>query len=190
MDTFTIALWVLRLFFLLLIYLFLLMVVRALWRDLRSGISVAGQALGRLLVIAAPEGQRRISVSAEEGTSTISLLDTRGDAIASTTAEGLVSHLRWSPDGERVVFTLGRSASGGGVLQDLFLWDRATGTLTSLPVPNVETARSRATSRSCSTDRALSMTAAATTRCASREQSSWETAATTATAAQDASTRG
>ncbi|HSI98874.1 MAG TPA: hypothetical protein VLA59_00645 [Patescibacteria group bacterium] len=76
-----------------------------------------------LPVLWAPGGQRRIAVSAEEGTSTIALLDAAGDTVASTTAEGLVSHLRWSPDGERVVFTLGRSASGGGVLQDLFLWD-------------------------------------------------------------------
>ena len=43
--------------FLALIYLFLFVVVRALWRDLRSGITVAGQSLGRLLVVAAPEAQ-------------------------------------------------------------------------------------------------------------------------------------
>jgi Tol biopolymer transport system component len=48
-----------------------------------------------------------------------------GDEQATTTVEGLVSHLRWSPDGKRVVFTLGRPTSGGGVLQDLFLWDQA-----------------------------------------------------------------
>jgi hypothetical protein len=76
-----------------------------------------------LPVLWGPGGQRRIAVSAEEGTSTLSLLDADGDTVASTTAEGLVSHLRWSPNGERVVFTLGRSAAGGGVLQDLFLWD-------------------------------------------------------------------
>ena len=63
MDTFTIALWVLRLLFLLLIYLFLFMVVRALWRDLRGGISAAGQALGRLLVVAAPEAQPPVGTS-------------------------------------------------------------------------------------------------------------------------------
>jgi WD40 repeat protein len=74
-------------------------------------------------VLWAPGGERRISVSAKEGTTTLSLLDTGGETLAATSAEGLVSHLRWSPDGERVVFTLGRSASGGGVLQDLFLWD-------------------------------------------------------------------
>ena len=76
-----------------------------------------------LPVLWGPRGQRRIEVSEGEGTSTLAVLDARGERVASTTAEGLVSHLRWSPDGGRVVFTLGRSAAGGGVLQDLFLWD-------------------------------------------------------------------
>ncbi|HWH37326.1 MAG TPA: FHA domain-containing protein [Candidatus Limnocylindrales bacterium] len=57
MDTFTIALWVLRLAFVALIYIFLLLVVRGLWRDLRAGIASAGEPIGRLLVVAAPEGQ-------------------------------------------------------------------------------------------------------------------------------------
>lgn len=57
MDTFTVALWVIRLAFIALIYLFLFILVRALWRDLRSGISSAGLSLGRLLVVAAPEAQ-------------------------------------------------------------------------------------------------------------------------------------
>jgi pSer/pThr/pTyr-binding forkhead associated (FHA) protein len=57
MDTFTIALWLLRLAFVAMIYVFLFVVVRALWRDLRSGIVTAGQPIGRLVVLAAPEGQ-------------------------------------------------------------------------------------------------------------------------------------
>jgi pSer/pThr/pTyr-binding forkhead associated (FHA) protein len=56
MDTFTLALWVMRLAFVALIYIFLFMVVRALWRDLRSGIVAAGRPLGRLVVVVAPEG--------------------------------------------------------------------------------------------------------------------------------------
>jgi len=47
--------------------------------------------------------------------------------LATTTVKGLVSHLRWSPDGERVVFTVGHATSGGGVLQDLYLWDLGDG---------------------------------------------------------------
>ena len=57
MDAFTISLWVLRIAFVVLIYLFFFFVVRALWRDLRTTIAGAGQALGRLVVVAAPEGR-------------------------------------------------------------------------------------------------------------------------------------
>jgi pSer/pThr/pTyr-binding forkhead associated (FHA) protein len=57
LDVFTISLWLLRIGFVLLIYLFLFMVARALWRDLRAGIAGAGQPLGRLVVIASPEGR-------------------------------------------------------------------------------------------------------------------------------------
>ena len=50
MDTFTIALWVLRLTFVGLIYLFFILVARALWRDLRAAVAGAGASLGRLIV--------------------------------------------------------------------------------------------------------------------------------------------
>ncbi|HWH23649.1 MAG TPA: FHA domain-containing protein [Candidatus Limnocylindria bacterium] len=56
MDAFTLSLWALRLAFLLLIYLFFFFVARALWRDLRASVAGAGRALGRLIVVAAPEG--------------------------------------------------------------------------------------------------------------------------------------
>jgi hypothetical protein len=46
-----------------------------------------------------------------------------GNERAAVTVDGLVSHVRWSPESDRIVFTLGRSTSGGGVLQDLYLWD-------------------------------------------------------------------
>ena len=57
MDVFTFSLWLLRIGFVVLIYLFLFMVARALWKDLRAGVSGAGQPLGRLVVIAAQEGR-------------------------------------------------------------------------------------------------------------------------------------
>ena len=57
MDVFTLILWLLRIGFVLLIYLFLFLVARALWRDLRAGVAGAGQPLGRLVVIASPEGR-------------------------------------------------------------------------------------------------------------------------------------
>jgi WD40 repeat protein len=70
-----------------------------------------------------PDGDRYIRTGYEDGTSSITLRDQHDEDIVTHTVEGRVSHLRWSPDGERVVFTVGHSGSGGGVLQDLFLWD-------------------------------------------------------------------
>ncbi len=57
MDAFTVSLWVLRICFVLLVYLFFVLLVRALWRDLRATVAGAGQALGRLIVLASPEGR-------------------------------------------------------------------------------------------------------------------------------------
>jgi hypothetical protein len=57
MDVFTLSLWLLRFGFVLLIYIFLFMVARAMWQDLRAGVAGAGRPLGRLVVIAAPEGK-------------------------------------------------------------------------------------------------------------------------------------
>lgn len=71
----------------------------------------------------APDAGRRIRTSFEDGSSTLRLIDQANAEVLTTTVEGRVSHLRWAPDGERVVFTAGRSNAGGGVLQDLFLWD-------------------------------------------------------------------
>jgi hypothetical protein len=56
-DAFTAVLWVLRLGFVLCLYLFLLLVVRSLWRDLRSAVASAAPSVGRLIVVASPEGQ-------------------------------------------------------------------------------------------------------------------------------------
>ena len=74
-----------------------------------------------------PDGRQRIDLDWDDGTTIVNMVDTDADTIASTTIEGILSHIRWSPDGDRIVFTLGRSAAGGGVLQDLFLWDLGDG---------------------------------------------------------------
>jgi WD40-like Beta Propeller Repeat len=74
-----------------------------------------------------PDGRRRIDLAWDDGTTIVKVVDADADTHASTTIEGILSHIRWSPDGDRVVFTLGRSAAGGGVLQDLFLWDLGDG---------------------------------------------------------------
>jgi len=54
MDPVVIALWILRLAFLALLYLFLAAVVRVLLRDLRAAAREPATVLGRLVVVASP----------------------------------------------------------------------------------------------------------------------------------------
>ncbi|MEP7158631.1 MAG: FHA domain-containing protein [Chloroflexota bacterium] len=63
MDVFTLSLWILRLGFLALIYVFFYYVARALWQDLRSGVAGAGRALARLHVVGSPEGRPQAGTS-------------------------------------------------------------------------------------------------------------------------------
>ena len=83
-----------------------------------------------LPVLWAPDRDRRIVATEDGATTTLEVID--GDdaeeILASTTVDMVVSHVRWSRDGQRVIFTGGRATSGGGVLQDLFLWDPYEGT--------------------------------------------------------------
>ncbi len=89
--------------------------------DVANGdVTELDEALPRLW---APDGSRRVGAGSEDDTTTLTLVDADGETVAETTIAGRVSHLRWSPDGERMAFTVGRSAAAGGVLQDLFLWD-------------------------------------------------------------------
>ena len=75
----------------------------------------------------APEGERRIGFEVKGDRTAMHLVDRSGDELATATVEGRVSHLRWSPRGDQVVFTVGRSTRNGGVLQDLFLWNLGQG---------------------------------------------------------------
>jgi len=94
------------------------------WRiDPISGVQVA---VTRQPTLWSPEGSHRIRLTSTGGVTTLSLLDQAGATKARVSVTGLVSHLRWSPTGNRVVFTLG-IASVGGVRQDLYLWDLANG---------------------------------------------------------------
>jgi hypothetical protein len=63
MDGFLIGLWVVRLLFLGLLYLFLFQIVRALVRDLRAATQSATAELGRLHVLASPSGDPPIGVA-------------------------------------------------------------------------------------------------------------------------------
>ncbi len=57
MDGFLLVLWIIRIIFLALLYLFLYRVVRALLRDLRAATHEASPELGRLIVVASPNGE-------------------------------------------------------------------------------------------------------------------------------------
>lgn len=76
-----------------------------------------------LPTLVAPNGRERVEIAESDGVTTLTRRDMNDRPLDRIEIDGMVSHLRWSPGGDRVVFTLGRSASGGGILQDLFLWD-------------------------------------------------------------------
>ena len=63
MDPFLLTVWLIRLLFLGLLYLFLFRVARALLGDLRAAAREPGAELGRLVVVTSPGGEP------EEGTS-------------------------------------------------------------------------------------------------------------------------
>ena len=57
MDPFLLTVWIVRLLFLGLLYLFLFRIARALLGDLRAAAREPGAELGRLVVIASPSGE-------------------------------------------------------------------------------------------------------------------------------------
>jgi len=63
MDSFTLTLWIIRLGFVAMVYLFVFVVARMLWRDLRAAVSGADSALGRLVVVTSPEGEPEVGRS-------------------------------------------------------------------------------------------------------------------------------
>ncbi|MGH2467554.1 MAG: FHA domain-containing protein [Candidatus Limnocylindrales bacterium] len=54
MDPLSLALWLIRLAFVGLLYLFVAFVARSLWRDLRATVATVDRALGRLVVVTSP----------------------------------------------------------------------------------------------------------------------------------------
>jgi pSer/pThr/pTyr-binding forkhead associated (FHA) protein len=62
-DAFLLAIWVVRIAFLGLLYVFLMFVVRALLRDLRVASREPSMELGRLLVVASPAGDPPVGAS-------------------------------------------------------------------------------------------------------------------------------
>lgn len=63
MDGLVVSIWILRLLFLALLYLFLWFVVRILLRDLRAAAREPSAELGRLVVIASPEGEPPVAAT-------------------------------------------------------------------------------------------------------------------------------
>lgn len=63
MDAFTLTLWALRIAFVVCLYLFLAVVVRTLWRDLRAAAASAVPSVGRLIVVASPLGRPEAGTS-------------------------------------------------------------------------------------------------------------------------------
>jgi hypothetical protein len=77
-------------------------------------------------VLWSPDQRLRIRVAESSGITTLMLMDRDGIAQASVKVTGLVSHTRWAASNNEIVFTLGRTV-GGGVRQDLYVWDLVDG---------------------------------------------------------------
>ncbi|HET8586434.1 MAG TPA: hypothetical protein VFM74_01030, partial [Candidatus Limnocylindria bacterium] len=73
-----------------------------------------------------PDATRRVEAKLKGSTTTLTLYDRDREA-ASVKVAGLVSHLRWAPNGSEVSFTLGVLGRNGGVVQNLYLWDLVNG---------------------------------------------------------------
>lgn len=63
MDGIVLSIWILRLLFLALLYLFLWAVVRVLLRDLQAAARAPDRELGRLAVVASPGGEPAVGAS-------------------------------------------------------------------------------------------------------------------------------
>lgn len=77
-------------------------------------------------VMWSPDQRTRIEVTEKSGTTTITLLDQNGIGVSAIAVTGLVSHVRWAGTSNEIVYTLGRLV-GGGVRQDLYVWDLVNG---------------------------------------------------------------
>ena len=78
-------------------------------------------------VLWSPDGERRTALDQNGGSTLIQLFDRSAALQAAVTVSGLVSHIRWAGTSNEIVFTLGRAGPGGGVRQDLYVWDLVDG---------------------------------------------------------------
>lgn len=77
-------------------------------------------------VLWSPDQRLRIDVTLAGSVTTLTLRDRAEAVTATVTVTGLVSHIRWAATNNEIVFTLGRTV-GGGVRQDLYIWDLVDG---------------------------------------------------------------
>lgn len=79
-------------------------------------------------VLWSPDGRQRIALTENSnGTTVITMRDRADEAVAAVQVTGLVSHVRWAPTRNEIVFTLGQRTNAGGVRQNLYVWDLADG---------------------------------------------------------------
>ena len=83
-------------------------------------------AAPRAPVLWSADQRLRVDVTEKSGTTTLSLFDSDQTPHGSVKVTGLVSHVRWAGSNNEIVFTLGRLV-GGGVRQDLYVWDLVSG---------------------------------------------------------------
>jgi len=81
----------------------------------------------RAPILWSPNGQLRVEVTESGGNSTITVRGLANETRAAAGVSGYVSHVRWSSRNNQIVFTISQAATGGGVSQDLYLWDVRTG---------------------------------------------------------------
>jgi hypothetical protein len=82
--------------------------------------------VARAPVLWSPDQRLRVDVAEKSGSTTLSLFDSDDTAHGSVKITGLVSHVRWAGSNNEIAFTLGRLV-GGGVRQDLYVWDLQSG---------------------------------------------------------------
>ncbi|HEX5579354.1 MAG TPA: WD40 repeat domain-containing protein, partial [Candidatus Limnocylindria bacterium] len=79
--------------------------------------------IAREPILWSPDGTRRVTVHEDGNRTSLRLRDRGNNVTASTGMKGLVSHIRWAPNSNEIVFTIGVTSSNGGVRQDLYVWD-------------------------------------------------------------------
>jgi hypothetical protein len=79
--------------------------------------------IARQPILWSPDGTHRVTVHEDGNNTALRLRDRGNNVVASIGVTGLVSHIRWAPTSNEIVFTLGSTGASGGVRQDLYVWD-------------------------------------------------------------------